>query len=224
MKNVKNIKIIFSIICVITIFSSFNICYGTSPSDTTSKNETSLLDTIFGKGNTWFNNSKNNDEGSDKLGEDIKTYINGNIVPLIGAIGNLAFFIIAAFLGVKYIWSGVSGKSEVKETLPTFVIGAMFFYTADTIYKFSTNQFVTITNATGFEAISGSIWLTVTVIIQILSIAGIIAIGLKYMFSAADTKADIKKDLLPMVIGLVIIYALSEVLPFIEKISDEMFK
>lgn len=207
----KNIKIVVSIAIIITIFSSFNLCYGAN-----------LLDTIFGKGNSWFNGSTGTDQ--DGLGQTIADYIKNDVVDLVERIGNLAFFVIAAFLGVKYIWSGVSGKSEVKETLPTFVVGAMFFYSADLIYKFSTKQFFDLIDGGGFNAVSGSIWSTVIALVQILSIAGIIAIGLKYMFSAADTKADIKKDLLPMVIGLIFVYSIAQLIPFIADISGQLFK
>lgn len=206
----KNIKVIVSILLVLTIFSSMNICYG------------GLVDDIFNKGNSWL--KPNASSETEKLGTSIANFITGDVVELMTDIGNLIFFIVAAFLGVKYIWSGVSGKSEVKETLPTFVIGAMFFYSSSTIVNFSKAQFIDLTNGTTYNDIFGSIWTTVTIIVQILAIAGIIAIGLKYMFSTANTKADIKKDLLPMAIGLIVIYSSTELIPFIVRISEQLFK
>jgi len=180
----------------------------------------SFLDKILGKGNSFF--TPGGAEGSDTLGANIAQYLSQTFVPMIGDIGNLIFFVIAAILGVKYIWSGVEGKSQVKETLPTFVVGASLFFLSQKIYTFATVTLTQLTAGTTFTVVQSSIWATVALVVNVLAIAGIVALGLKYMFTSASTKAEIKKDLVPVFIGLILIYATSNILTFIVNVGGQM--
>lgn len=204
----KQIKVIMCVIFVFTIIISVNTVYGTN-----------MINTIIGSGSGWLSNATD----QDSIGQDISNYIKDNLVDLLTDIGNFAFFAVAAFLGVKYIWAGVSGKSEVKETLPTFIVGATFFYSSQLIYDFFTGEFEVLFSATNFQDISGSLWSTIVVIVQIVSIAGIIAVGLKYMLAPADKKADIKRDLTSLLIGLIMVFSLSSVMNFIAGIGHDLF-
>lgn len=204
----RQTKIIIGIVIALVLLINFNTVYAGG-----------MLNTIFNSGTSWFSNATD----QNSIGQNIADYITGDVLGLLITIGNLVFFIVAAFLGVKYIWSGVSGKSEVKETLPTFVVGATFFYSAQALYDFAKGGFNTlIFSSTSFEQFSGSLWTTITIIVRILSIAGIIAIGLKYMLSSANTKADIKKDLLPMIIGIIMVFSISEVMTFIFNLGQDL--
>lgn len=204
----KQIKIIMCLMFVFTILISFNNVYGTD-----------MLNTIIGSGTGWLGNATD----EDSIGQDISDYIKNNLVDLIENIGNFVFFVVAAFLGVKYIWSGVSGKSEVKETLPTFIVGATFFYSSQLIYDFLTGEFNVLFSSSNFQDISGRLWSTIVVIVQIISIAGIIAVGLKYMLAPADKKADIKRDLTSLLIGLIMVFSLSSVMTFIADLGHGLF-
>ena len=171
------------------------------------------------KGSGWLDA---NDQ--DSIGEKISEYIKKDIVGIIADIGNIIFFVVAAFLGVKYIWSGVSGKSEVKETLPTFIVGATFFYSAQLIFDLLNGEFETLFVNKDLDYITGSIWATTVSIVQILSIAGIIAVGLKYMLAPADKRADLKKDLSTLLIGLIMVFSLSNVMSFIVNVGHDLFQ
>ena len=56
-----------------------------------------------------------------------------------------------------------------------------------------------------------NVWSTAAAVIQILAIAAIVFSGLRYMFASADTKADIKKQLIILVIGAVLVFCSVEV-------------
>lgn len=204
----KHIKIVMCILFIITIVISADSVYGAD-----------MLNTIIGSGTNWLSNAV--DEGN--LGLNIANYIQSNVFELLKDLGNFIFFIVAAFLGVKYIWSGVSGKSEVKETLPTFIIGATFFYSSQLIYNFFSGELDTLFSAKNFQDISGRLWTTIVIVVQIVSIAGIIAVGLKYMLSPADKKADIKRDLTSLLIGLIMVFSLSAIMDFIVDIGKGLF-
>jgi hypothetical protein len=176
-----------------------------------------FLESIFNSGRSFFGG------GSDigGLGATISNMIKTQVIPIIVTIGNLIFYIVAAFLGVRYIWSSVEGKANVKESLPTFVVAASVFYLANTIFNFFVGAdfkggiLGTILAGGSFETVTGNLWSNIALIVNILAIAGIAALGLKYMFAEANTKADIKKDMIPVVIGLVLIYSITNVLNFL---------
>lgn len=73
---------------------------------------------------------------------------------------------------------------------------------------------------TGITGKVNDIWATVASIIQILAIAAIIIAGVRYMFSSADTKADIKGQTIILVVGAVLVFAAVPLAQFIQKIAS----
>jgi len=86
--------------------------------------------------------------------------------------------------------------------------------------------------STNFPASSGSIskidtsvkkiWGTVMTIVQILAFAAVVFAGLRYMFAAADQKADIKKGLGMLTIGAILVFAASTVVKFVVGAADQI--
>ncbi len=68
------------------------------------------------------------------------------------------------------------------------------------------------------------IWNTVIVVIRIAAFAGIIFAGVRYIYASADQKADLKKSLVPLVIGMVFVFASTILLDFIVKIFYDVIK
>lgn len=68
--------------------------------------------------------------------------------------------------------------------------------------------------------LAGSIWATVSTIIQILAIAAIIIAGVRYMFASADTKADIKKQTIILVAGAILVFAAVPIAKFIGDVAN----
>lgn len=64
---------------------------------------------------------------------------------------------------------------------------------------------------TQVDNIAGSIFF----ILQVVSFAGILILGLKYMFSDASQKANIKNSLGMVVIGMILVFATSTVASFV---------
>lgn len=65
---------------------------------------------------------------------------------------------------------------------------------------------------------------TVITVLQILAVAGVVICGVKYMITSADQKADIKKSMISVVIGCVIVFATSTVVQFIINAFDQTIK
>lgn len=66
-----------------------------------------------------------------------------------------------------------------------------------------------------FETPIGKIWNTFVYIVQIAAIACIVIAGIRYMFASANEKADLKKSLIPLLIGAILVYAASSVAKFV---------
>ena len=78
------------------------------------------------------------------------------------------------------------------------------------------------TASNGIVRVTGNIWQTVIVVIQVLAVAAVVFAGLRYMFASADQKADIKKQLIILVIGAVLVFGASTVLGIISNVTKEV--
>ena len=68
------------------------------------------------------------------------------------------------------------------------------------------------------------IWGVILVVLQVASMSGIIFAGVRYMFASVDSKADMKKSMIYLVIGMVIVFAASSVVGFVTGTFDEIFQ
>ncbi len=66
------------------------------------------------------------------------------------------------------------------------------------------------------------IWNTFIYVARVAAFIGIFIIGLTYIFANADKKADIKKSLLPMLIGIVIFFGATFVIDFVKRVFFEI--
>ena len=76
----------------------------------------------------------------------------------------------------------------------------------------------------GVTSIFESVWGTMKLIFQILAIIAIITTGLRYMYSSPDKKADIKTQSIILLIGSIIVFGAEDIVNFIVKITEEVFK
>ena len=63
---------------------------------------------------------------------------------------------------------------------------------------------------------------TILLILQVASVAGIMLNGIVYMFLSADAKANIKKQSINLVIGLVIVFGASSIISIITSIASDV--
>lgn len=66
------------------------------------------------------------------------------------------------------------------------------------------------------------VWKTLLTIFQILAIAAIVIAGIRYMFASADQKADIKKSLVILVLGAVLVFAASTIAQVIVNATSDV--
>ncbi len=66
------------------------------------------------------------------------------------------------------------------------------------------------------------VWGSVTLILQVLAIAAIVFAGVRYMFASADQKADIKKSMIILVVGAVLVFGASTIVQFIVNVTNDV--
>jgi len=181
---------------------------------------TGLLNNIISQGNSFGNSGS-----TTSLGTKLSAFIKGDVMSAVLAIGNLIFAAVTVILGAKYIWSSAEGKSEVMESLPTFVVAIIFFYLGETLVTWLTGTgglATSISGATSWTSISGKIIWIVNTIVRYAAFGGILFLGLKYMFASADQKADIKQGLIYLSIGAILVFCATTIIKFVVDATNEI--
>lgn len=145
-----------------------------------------------------------------------------DIVNMIHVIGNMAFIIVTVVLGVKYIWGGVEAKAGVKDSLTTLIVSALVFYGWSTISSLFLNEdrnnLVFITD--NYKTTADMIYNIILYVLDFLAVGGIVYIGIRYMMAGAEGRAQLKTKGVPIVLGLIMVYATWTFLNFIVKFKD----
>ena len=137
------------------------------------------------------------------------------LVNLIKVVGNMIFVAVTILLGVKYIWGGVDSKASVKDSLTTLVVAALVFYGWNTISALfmNGNRLSFITGSA--ETTAKTIYSTVLYIANFLAVGGLIYIGVRYMMAGAEGRSQLKARGVPIVLGIIMVYATITFLNFI---------
>ena len=118
-------------------------------------------------------------------------------------------------------------KKIMMYVIPVLLVMVVMF-TANTIFAsspVSPELPDSVTGGTASQTITntaGSIWSTVIILFQILAIAAIIIAGIRYMFASADSKADIKKQLVPLVVGAVLVFGATTIIQVIVNVTEDV--
>lgn len=70
--------------------------------------------------------------------------------------------------------------------------------------------------------LAGSIWTTVTTVAQVAAFIAIIFAGVRYMFASADSKADIKKQTVILVVGAILVFGASIIVQLIMGVVEQV--
>ena len=118
-------------------------------------------------------------------------------------------------------------KKVIMYIIPVLLVMVVMF-TANTIFASSPVSPELPDSITGGTAsgtvtkTASSIWNTVLILFQILAIAAIIIAGIRYMFASADSKADIKKQLVPLVVGAVLVFGATTIIQVIVNVTEDV--
>lgn len=198
-------KRILYMFCILAMLCFAPLCFSTVYADQKSSNEPTTdatLNGIIKTGGEWFGNLKqdNNYDLGGIFSNILGRKGSGKLIDGVFQIGNLIFVCVTIILGIKYAFSSVSEKADVKESLIPLSIGAVFFYLAQSVYNFTSEMFDGFSKATSLNTITDKIYSSVRLIANVGAIIAIVIMGLKYMFTAADERAELKQRMVPLVI------------------------
>lgn len=236
----KAYQVILCIVLMAIVFLNINIVladstthtsssgaeHGSSSGDIGGSSASFSVDGMFSDGSTWFGNmqQQNSTDGIvDVLSDVIGTKGSGGIIDAVFQVGNVIFVATTMILGIKYaLSSSIEGKSDIKESLTPLVIGAIFFYLAQTIFNFVKGIVGGFSTASSIGSITGKLFSSIASIANIVAIGSVIIMGLRYMFTASDEKARLKEQMLPLIIGLAMIYSGVQILNFIVNFASSI--
>lgn len=129
------------------------------------------------------------------------------LITLIKTVGNMIFVAVTVILGVKYIWGGVESKASVKDSLITLVVAALVFYGWNTISAlFMTGNRLSFISGDATTT-AKTIYSTILYVANFLAVGGIVYIGVRYMMAGAEGKSQLKAKGVPIVLGIIMVYA-----------------
>lgn len=157
-------------------------------------------------GKDWWTAARDFFKYAKQSGNDLPASdLMNELTDMIFDVGNMIFIVVTSILGVRYIFAAAEGKAHVKDSLITLVVAALFFYgwqAIDTMLDIG-NLFM----ADSYETVAQKLYNTILFIVNLAAVVGVIWIGVKYMLSSAEGKADIKTNWVPVILGLVMVYA-----------------
>lgn len=183
-----------------------------------------LNDAISSGGSFWNMGKDNHDDFGNQIHDKIWKHSSSSmdLKGVFKLVGNLIFFVVSVVLGIKYVFSGIDGKASVKENLLDFAVGIVFFYLSEVLVDFFSGLGGEVQNTSDANKLVNNVWATVVSVGQIVCIAGIVFIGLKYMFSPADKKADIKNQSVVIVLGLMLATSALPIMQFIVNVGKDL--
>lgn len=88
--------------------------------------------------------------------------------------------------------------------------------------NFSGDMKVTANTGGNTVKVIGNVWGIILTVLQVAAIAAIVFSGVRYMFASADSKADIKKQMIWLVVGAVLVFAASTVIKLITTVTNDV--
>jgi type IV secretory pathway VirB2 component (pilin) len=112
-------------------------------------------------------------------------------------------------------------KKKVLFNLIIFTIMVLFFVT--TSYGFGLNDIKgTQTEVNTIKNAGNSIMRVVSTIGVVISVAMLVALGIKYMLGSTEEKANYKKSLLPYIIGASLVFAASSIAQLVYNLANQL--
>ena len=220
-KSIINIVIgfmFFNLFINATVYNDVNASTKISESE---KYENSILiaNTMWSSASNWFKgvDTNNNSDQAKKIISEFSSIIN--------VVGTTVIVIATIFLGVKYIIGSVESKTEVKESLITLLIACLFFFGWNEISNILVPGGKLIwssTNDTSYKQMVGRVFNTVVFILNIAAVIAIIYVGIKYIFSGASGKAELKGRSPYFIIGIILTFCSVALLNFVSKVINEI--
>lgn len=111
-------------------------------------------------------------------------------------------------------------KKILLRILPVLIVFMVFFTT--NIFAIDVKEPTSNDASQTVSDLSGRVWGTISVVVQMVAIAAIVLAGVRYMFASADDKANIKKQTVVLIVGAVLVFAAVPITKLIVKAAKEI--
>ncbi len=208
----KNIVIIILISFFVSIISSTSVFADSS--------ETTSVDEMWSSASSWFGNveTANNSQPAVSIVSEFSSIVN--------VIGTTVIVIATIILGIKYIIGSVESKTEVKENLITLLIACIFFFGWQGISAIlipGGRLVWSNVNDASYKNLVGRVFSSIVFVLNVATIAAIIYVGVRYIFSGASGKADLKARSPYFFIGIIMAFCSVSFLTFVSNVINEVF-
>lgn len=162
--------------------------------------------------------------------------IGGEVIAVLQVVGASVAVIMLIVVAIKYLTSSPNDRAEVKKHMVPYIVGALFIFGA--IRNNSNNKAICwerhLKGGTAMDnlGITGPARIDGTLLNQLSGVIGVIMavgtvvaicasiyLGIRYVLSSVEEKADIKKKMVPFVVGVVIFYGATGILKLIGDIA-----
>lgn len=147
---------------------------------------------------------------------------------MINVVGTTVIVVATIVLGIKYIIGTVDTRTSAKEGLITLLVACVFFFgwtgISNLLYPGENYNFIfTDSSDTIYKNMVGRLFSTFSYVANIVSILLIIYVGIKYILAGANGRAELKGRSIYFLIGVILIFATTNVLSFISELVNDVF-
>lgn len=213
----KIISFCVMMVMIISFMPIFNVVFAQNPNQSNSEE-------FFEKAGSWFNSVQ--EEGKNNV-SPISIEVVNSFMDIVNYVGTVIIIIATMFLGIKYMFGSVDGKSEVKESLVTLLIACVFFfgwqYIRDIVLMSNgTELFISPGPNESYKILFARLLGVVTMIVKVAAIAGVIYVGVRYIFAGASGKADLKGKSVYFIIGIILTFCSVTVLTVFSNMLQDL--
>lgn len=111
-----------------------------------------------------------------------------------------------------------------KKIIASLVVVCMVVLTGIFVTTYAVNASFPSGSSTT-SALTGAVgrtWNTVSLVVQVIAVATVVFAGVRYMYSSAEKRADIKRGLSYLAIGAVFVFAAASVARFVVRAGDHI--
>lgn len=179
---------------------------------------------FFGKASDWFNS------GKEEFGKEEEKRIDltavSELIDIIDLVGTVIITLATMILGIKFMISSAEGKSEVKQNLSTLLVACVFFFGWDSIKNlvFPNDNFFLTNGASDYKSIIAKVYSLAVFVLEIVAVIVIIYIGVKYIFSGATGKSNLKGKSAEFIIGIILTFCTISFLSYLSKVINDSLK
>ena len=191
-------------IIVVIMFISFFVSIVSSTSVFADSSETTGVNEMWSRASSWFGKieTANNSQQAVSIVSEFSSIIN--------VIGTTVIVI----------------ATEVKESLITLLIACIFFFGWQGISAIlipGGRLVWSNVNDASYKNLVGRVFSSIVFILNIATIAAIIYVGVRYIFSGASGKADLKARSPYFFIGIIMAFCSVSFLTFVSNVINDMF-